>query len=33
MSSLKYFTHIEFKITLIEGWARDVFTDEQIYSN
>ena len=36
MSSLaksKYFTHVEPKLELIEGWARDGLTDEQIYNN
>ncbi|MRN25654.1 transposase [Romboutsia ilealis] len=36
MSSLaksKYFTHVEPKLTLVEGWARDGLTDEQIAKN
>ncbi|GAA0861732.1 transposase [Paraclostridium tenue] len=30
MAKSKYFTHVEPKLTLIEGWARDGLTDEQI---
>ena len=33
MAKSKYFTHVEPKLTLIEGWARDGLTDEQIYNN
>lgn len=33
MSNPKYFTHVEPKLELIEGWARDGFTDEQISKN
>lgn len=33
MAKSKYFTHVEPKFTLIEGWARDGLTDEQIYNN
>ena len=30
MAKSKYFTHVEPKLELIEGWARDGLTDEQI---
>lgn len=30
MSKSKYFTHVEPKLELIEGWAMDGLTDEQI---
>lgn len=30
MSKSKYFTHVEPKLELIEGWARDGLTDEDI---
>ncbi len=33
MAKSKYFTHVEPKLTLIEGWARDGLTDEQIAKN
>lgn len=33
MAKSKYFTHVEPKLILIEGWARDGLTDEQIYNN
>ncbi|WP_434796638.1 transposase [Terrisporobacter vanillatitrophus] len=33
MAKSKYFTHVEPKLTLIEGWARDGLTDEQIANN
>lgn len=33
MAKSKYFTHVEPKLTLIEGWARDGLTDEQISKN
>ena len=33
MAKSKYFTHVEPKLELIEGWARDGLTDEQIYNN
>ena len=33
MAKSKYFTHVEPKLVLIEGWARDGLTDEQIYNN
>lgn len=36
MSSLaksKYFTHVEPKLILVEGWARNGLTDEQIAKN
>lgn len=33
MAKSKYFTHVEPKLKLIEGWARDGLTDEQIYNN
>ena len=33
MAKSKYFTHVEPKLALIEGWARDGLTDEQISKN
>ena len=30
MAKSKYFTHVEPKLELIEGWAMDGLTDEQI---
>ena len=33
LAKSKYFTHVEPKLTLIEGWARDGLTDEQIAKN
>lgn len=33
MAKSKYFTHVEPKLILIEGWARDGLTDEQIAKN
>ncbi|WP_278681528.1 transposase [Paraclostridium bifermentans] len=33
MAKSKYFTHVEPKLTLVEGWARDGLTDEQIAKN
>ena len=33
MAKSKYFTHVEPKLILIEGWARDGLTDEQIADN
>lgn len=33
MAKSKYFTHVEPKLVLIEGWARDGLTDEQIAKN
>ncbi len=33
MAKLKYFTHVEPKLELVECWARDGFTDEQIAKN
>ena len=33
MAKSKYFTHVEPKLVLIEGWARDGLTDEQISNN
>lgn len=33
MAKSKYFTHVEPKLILIEGWARDGLTDEQIAGN
>lgn len=33
MAKSKYFTHVEPKLTLIEGWARDGLADEQIAKN
>lgn len=33
MAKSKYFTHVEPKLILIEGWARDGLADEQIYNN
>ena len=33
MAKSKYFTHVEFNLTLLEGWARDGLTDEQISNN
>lgn len=33
MAKPKYFTHVEPKLELIEGWARDGLTDEQIAKN
>lgn len=33
LAKSKYFTHVEPKLVLIEGWARDGLTDEQIAKN
>ena len=33
MAKSKYLTHVEPKLKLIEGWARDGLTDEQIAKN
>ena len=33
LAKSKYFTHVEPKLVLIEGWARDGLTDEQISKN
>lgn len=33
MAKSRYFTHVELNLTLIEGWARDGLTDEQIAKN
>lgn len=33
MAKSKYFTHVEPKLTLVEGWARYGLTDEQIAKN
>ncbi len=33
MAKSKYLTHVEPKLILIEGWARDGLTDEQIAKN
>lgn len=33
MAKSKYDTHVKPKLDLIEGWARDGLTDEQIYNN
>lgn len=33
MAKSKYFTHVEPKLTLVEGWAREGLTDEQISKN
>lgn len=33
MAKSKYFTYVEPKLKLVEGWARDGLTDEQIYNN
>lgn len=33
MAKSKYFTHVEPKLTLVEGWARDGLNDEQIAKN
>lgn len=33
MAKSKYFTHVEPKLILVEGWARDGLTDEQIAKN
>ena len=33
MAKSKYFPHVEPKLVLIEGWARDGLTDEQISNN
>lgn len=33
MAKSKYFTHVEPKLTLVEGWARDGLTDKQIAKN
>lgn len=33
MAKSKYFTHVEPKLALVEGWARDGLTDEQIANN
>lgn len=33
MAKSKYFTHVEPKLTLIGGGARDGLTDEQMYNN
>lgn len=33
MAKSKYFTHVEPKLILVEGWARNGLTDEQIAKN
>ena len=33
MAKSKYFTHVEPKLKLVECWARDGLTDEQIANN
>lgn len=33
MAKSKYLTHVEPKLILVEGWARDGLTDEQIAKN